>query len=87
MAKFTTIGIASNIIILEESNTKALTFTPKSFLFATIELSPPKDSKECKTGKHILSVGAPKFTGTKPSLNVSTARLLSVCLVVSAPQK
>ena len=47
MAKFTTVVIACNIITIDESNTKAFTFTPESFVFTTIELPPPKDTCEC----------------------------------------
>ena len=42
MAKFTGVGIACNIITLEDSNAQA--FTHKSFTFTTIALSPPKDT-------------------------------------------
>jgi hypothetical protein len=43
MAKFTRVGVACNIIALEDNNSHSFTFTPKSFTFPTIGLSPRKD--------------------------------------------
>ena len=44
MAKFTRAGVACNIITLDDNTSKAFTFTPKSFTFATIDIRPPKNS-------------------------------------------
>jgi hypothetical protein len=43
MAKFTRVGVACNIIALEDNNSHSFTLTPKSHTFTTIGLSPPKD--------------------------------------------
>ena len=42
MAKFTRVGVACNVIALEDKNSHAFTLTPKSFTFTTVGLSPPR---------------------------------------------
>ena len=44
MAKFTRAGVACNIITLDDNTSKGFIFTPKSFTFATIDITPPKIS-------------------------------------------
>ena len=44
MAKFTRAGIVCDIITLDDTTSEAFTFAPKSFTFATIDTTPPKDS-------------------------------------------
>ena len=46
MAKFTRVGIACNIIALEDYNAHSFTFTPKSFTSLTLGFSPDPLKKE-----------------------------------------
>jgi hypothetical protein len=42
MCKFTRVGVACNIIALEDNNSQAFIFTTRSFTFGGIDLEPPK---------------------------------------------
>ena len=44
MAKFTRVGIACNVINLDDNTTNTFTFTPKSFTFTTVSLTPEKEA-------------------------------------------
>jgi len=42
--KFVRVGVACNIIVLEDNNSHSFTFTPKSFTFNEFVLKPPENS-------------------------------------------
>ena len=43
--KFVRVGVACNIIVLEDNNSHSFTFTPKSFTFDEFVLKPPEKGR------------------------------------------
>jgi len=45
IVKFMRVGVACNIIVLEDNNSHSFTFTPKSFTFDEFVLKPPEKGR------------------------------------------